>query len=68
MTRFEVDKAFGQTPCLCGDLERWHPGCYSGKNDEQFIAATARSYEIARRELRKRANKSMRLLIGLVRT
>lgn len=43
MTRFEVDKACGQTPCLCGDLETWHPECYAGKNDEQLAAATARS-------------------------
>ena len=68
MTRFEVDKACGQTPCLGGDLETWHPQCYGGKNDEQLTAATARSYEIARRKLRKRAKESVRLLIGLVRT
>lgn len=69
MTRFEVDRACGQTPCLCGDIETWHPGCYRvylGRPKDEIQAATERAYAIARRKLRKRAQETTRLLVGLV--
>lgn len=66
MRRLEVDRACGQTPCLCGDIETWHPECFSDKAPAQIHEAYERAYKIARRNLRKRADKSVKLLVGLV--
>jgi hypothetical protein len=66
MTRFEVDKACCQTPCLCGDIETWHPECYEGKTKVQIEKSTEQSYKIARCKLRKRADETVRLLCRMV--
>lgn len=61
MTRDEVDKAAGQTPCLCGDIETWHPECYSmflGRPEHEIKEAKTHAYAIARRKLRERAKKA----------
>jgi len=54
MTRFEVDRACGQTPCLCGDIETWHIKCYEIPS-HQIEKAIDRAYRIARRKLKERA-------------
>lgn len=38
MTDYEVERALGCTPCVCGDLETWHFACYAGKTAEQLEA------------------------------
>lgn len=62
MTRNDVDKACGQTPCLCGDIETWHPDCYRaflGLPKSKIEEAKDRAYAIARRKLRKRAQETI---------
>lgn len=65
MTRQEVDRACGQTPCLCGDIDTWHPECFAGKTPRQIAEGYDKAYELARRNLRNRAQKTMRTLIQL---
>ena len=58
MNRLEVDRALGQTPCICGDVEAWHPKCYAkflGRPKHEVDAAMDRAYRTARRKLRERA-------------
>ena len=58
MERLEVDKACGQTPCLCGDIDAWHTQCYRrflGLPKHEIELAKKRAYRIARRKLRERA-------------
>lgn len=57
MTRWEVDMACGQTPCLCGDIDTSHPQCYAGKTYTEIRAAYELAYRIARRKLRERAKE-----------
>jgi hypothetical protein len=57
MNRLEVDRALGQTPCVCGDVETWHQQCYAkfrGRPKHEFEAAMDRAYRIARRKLNDR--------------
>jgi len=63
MTRSEVDRACGQTPCLCGDIETWHPECYAGKTKTEISDGYNEAYSIARRKLRIRAAEATTLLI-----
>lgn len=65
MTRFEVDRACGQTPCLCGDIETWHPKCFTGKTDVEIAAGYDRAYKIARRKLRANAMKMVANAMGM---
>ncbi len=58
MNRMEVDRALGQTPCICGDVEAWHPQCYArflGRPKHEIDAAMDRAYRTARRKLKERA-------------
>lgn len=58
MNRLEVDRALGQTPCICGDVENWHPQCYArflGRPRHEIDAAMDRAYRTARRKLKERA-------------
>lgn len=55
MTRFDVDRACGQTPCLCGDIETWHLECFAGKTATEVKAGYSRAYQIARAKLKTRA-------------
>jgi hypothetical protein len=58
MNRLEVDRALGQTPCICGDVETWHPQCYEqflGRPKHEIEAAMDRAYRTARRKLKERA-------------
>lgn len=57
MTRNEIEMACGQTPCLCGDIETWHPACYAGKSEAEVKSGYVRAYQIARVKLRTRANQ-----------
>jgi len=58
MTRHEVDRTCGQTPCLCGDIEEWHHSCYRGKTPSEVAVAYQQAYQIARTKLRAMANMS----------
>jgi hypothetical protein len=51
MTRDEVDRLAGQTPCLCGNIDTWHPECYRGKTAAQVQQARIDSYKIAEKKL-----------------
>lgn len=58
MNRLEVDRALGQTPCICGHVEAWHPQCYAkflGRPKHEIEAAMDRAYRTARRKLKERA-------------
>ena len=58
MNRLEVDRALGQAPCICGDVETWHPQCYAkflGRPKYEVDAAMDRAYCTARRKLKERA-------------
>ena len=58
MNRLEVDRALGQTPCICGDVESWHPQCYArflGRPKHEIDAAMDRAYRTARCKLKERA-------------
>lgn len=67
MTRLEVDRACGQTPCLCGDIEEWHAGCYTGKTPAEVAATYKRAYVIARRKLRARAMEAVASFVKLAK-
>ena len=55
MTRYEIDRACNQTPCICGDIETWHKQCYAGKTTDEIKVGYDRAYRIARRKLKARA-------------
>ena len=63
MTQFEVDMALGQTPCLCGDCETWHPECFRGKSAEQVRAGYVGAYRKARRYLARRAARAANAVV-----
>lgn len=63
MNRLEVDRALGQTPCICGDVETWHPRCYQkflGRPEHEIKDAMDRAYKIARRKLKARTMAQVR--------
>ena len=63
MNRLEVDRALGQTPCICGDVEAWHPQCYAkllGRPKSEIEAAMDHAYRTARRKLKARAMEQAR--------
>jgi len=51
MTALEIDRYFGQTPCLCGDVSSWHFDCYAGKSAKEVASAYRRVYARIRRRL-----------------
>lgn len=57
MTDYEVDRALGYSPCVCGVIDgTWHPECFREKRTkEQRAAAYKRAYAAARRHLKKQA-------------
>lgn len=58
MNRLEVDRALGQTPCICGEIETWHQQCYAkflGRPKHEIDAAMDAAYRTARRKLKERA-------------
>lgn len=50
-----IDQALGQTPCLCGAVDTWHPSCYHGKSNEEIEAGYVKAYAKARKHLRDQA-------------
>lgn len=50
-----IDQALGQTPCVCGAVDTWHPGCYKGKTNEEIEAGYVKAYAKARKHLRELA-------------
>lgn len=56
MTEYEVERALGCTPCVCGDLETWHPACYQGKTREQLAAGHKTAMVKARAHLKSQAD------------
>jgi hypothetical protein len=56
MTDYEVDRALGYSPCVCGVIDgTWHSECYRGKTQGQIDAGIRRAYAAARRHLKSRA-------------
>lgn len=47
----DVERLVGQTPCLCGSVESWHPECYRGKTDAQIKAGYRTVFAKVRRHL-----------------
>ena len=62
-----VDQALGQTPCLCGAIDTWHPGCYAGKTNEQVEAGYVTAYAMARKALRERCTEKTASVISKAR-
>ena len=60
MTDYEVERALGCTPCVCGDLETWHSKCYRGKTTEELDALHKAAMRKARDNLKRQANKAIR--------
>lgn len=50
-----IDQALGQTPCVCGAIDTWHPHCYFGKTTEQIETGYEKAYATARKYLREQA-------------
>ena len=64
----KIEMYFGQTPCLCGDVETWHKKCYAEKSDEEIKAASKKAFDMARlkmkREVQLDAQRRAERLIG----
>jgi hypothetical protein len=54
---FTIERIMGQSPCVCGSWETWHPACYKGKRQAQIDAAREIAYVTARNIIRGRAAK-----------
>lgn len=63
MIRREIDKACGQTPCLCGTIDTWHPECYAGKDAKQIESMYKTAYKTARAKIERRAENTARMAI-----
>ena len=50
----DIEREIGQTPCLCGDFDTWHPKCYAGKSGEQIKVELAAAMRLARAEVMRR--------------
>lgn len=66
MTNFELDRHFGGTPCLCGDVGTWHPSCYAGKSDAQVAAAYRTAYAWLRARLALERKTTFRAVMNKV--
>lgn len=65
ISRLAVDRILGQTPCVCGDTETWHPSCYAGKSEEQIDKEYTRAYRLARRKINDDAADAARAALVL---
>lgn len=65
-TRSVVDRLAGQTPCLCGSIDTWHPRCYAGKSNAQVQEEMSKAYRMAAAELRRRYQASVDSIIAVV--
>jgi len=65
LTEHQVEQIIGQTPCVCGDVETWHPACYKGKTKEQIAAEYKTAYRIARVKAKAMLEaKAMKMIRG----
>jgi len=56
MTDYEVERALGYTPCVCGKINgTWHWECYRGKTPGQIAAGYKRAIAAARQHLKNKA-------------
>lgn len=56
MSDYEVERALGYTPCVCGKIDgTWHSECYLGKTTGQIAAGYKRAFAAARRHLKNKA-------------
>lgn len=67
MKERQIDEIFGQTPCLCGNVETWHPECYKGKSKAQVEASYKAVYLMLRAYLRSLRRKELVALLNRVR-
>ena len=64
---WRIDKALGQTPCICGAVDTWHPKCYHGKSDKEIEEGYEKAYSKARVFLRKQATEKAKTAIKKAR-
>lgn len=56
MSDYEVERALGYTPCVCGVIDgTWHPECYRGLKQKDVAAAHKKAFAAARRYLKKQS-------------
>ena len=68
MTDYEIERALGYTPCVCGVLDgTWHPACYRGKSSDQILAARKCAISKARGHLKRMARDETRRLVEVAR-
>lgn len=63
MTDYEVERALGYTPCVCGVIDgTWHQKCYQGKTKEQITAGYKRAFANARKHLKREREEMARAM------
>lgn len=53
MTTDAIDRAIGQTPCICGDIETWHSDCYANKSNRQIANGMKNAYRLAELKIKQ---------------
>ena len=54
MTDYEVERALGYSPCVCGVIDgTWHPECYRGKTKRQLADGAKQAMVNARTEVKR---------------
>ena len=65
MADYEVARALGYDPCVCGKLDgTWHQECYRGKTDEQIASGYKRAFAVGRRHLARQRAEALRQACG----
>lgn len=68
MTDYEVERALGYSPCVCGVLNgTWHRECYSGKTQDEVRAGKKSALTAARRHLKRQAEQASTAVISAAR-
>ncbi|MCE2724489.1 MAG: hypothetical protein ACK46J_09445 [Burkholderiales bacterium] len=64
MTRDEVERILGYTPCVCGVIDgTWHPECYRGLTDAEITAGYTKAFAAAKRHIKnQQANETNRAI------
>ena len=63
LSDMDIVREIGQTPCICGDLDTWHPVCYRGKTAEEVRRLARGAMRAARREVARRRSASAEAII-----
>lgn len=65
LTRNMIDRLAGQTPCLCGSIDTWHPQCYAEVASGQLRKEMVEAYKVAATELKRRYAASAKAVIAV---